>query len=116
MEILAEAGADVGEFVESADLFRLEFAFAVDNTDIDLETVLVDQKLFDPVVELEEGADQDQAVFGVFDQFFEEVVGCTGVEKLGHSYVPINAALYCGVPVSGTGVCRRCLRWRHGRV
>lgn len=59
MEIFAKAGADIGELLEPADLFRLEFALAIDDPHIDLEPVLVGQQLLDPVIEFEKGADQD---------------------------------------------------------
>ncbi|MNL42455.1 hypothetical protein D3C87_1649100 [compost metagenome] len=59
MEVLAKAGADIGELLEPTDLFRLQFAFAIDDPHIDLEPVLVGQQLLDPVIELEKGADQD---------------------------------------------------------
>ena len=67
MEVFAKAGADIGELFEPADLFRLQLAFAIDDPHIDLEAVLVGEQLLDPVVELEEGADQDQTLFGIFD-------------------------------------------------
>ncbi len=84
MEVFAKAGADIGELFEPADLFRLQLAFAIDDPHIDLEAVLVGEQLLDPVVELEEGADQDQTLFGIFDKFFQKVVGCAGIQKLGH--------------------------------
>jgi len=63
---------------------RLQLAFAVDDAHVDLEPVFVLQQLFHPVIELEEGADQHQPVFRAFDEFFEEVIGCRGIEKLSH--------------------------------
>ena len=59
MEVLAKAGADIGELLEPADLFRLQLTFAVDDPHIDLEPVLVGQQLLDPVIELEKGANED---------------------------------------------------------
>lgn len=38
------------------------------------------------VVDLEERADQDQALFGVLDQLLQVVIGCARVEKLGHIF------------------------------
>lgn len=90
MEVLAKAGADIGELLEPADLFRLKLTFAIDDPYIDLEAVLVGQQLLDPVIELEEGADQDQSLLGVLDQFFKKVIGCTGIEELGHGDVLVD--------------------------
>lgn len=43
-----------------------------------------------PCIELEEGADQDQSLLGVLDQFFKKVIGCTGIEELGHGDVLVD--------------------------
>ena len=43
-----------------------------------LQTVLVRQKLLHAVVELQERADQDQAVGSAFDQLFQVVIGTGG--------------------------------------
>ena len=56
----------------------------LDDAHIDLQAVLVLQQFFDAVVQLEKRADQNQPVFRAFDEFFEEVVGGGGIEKLGH--------------------------------
>ena len=71
--------------LEPFNLLRLQLAFAVDDAHVDLQAVLVLQQLFHAVIELEEGADQHQPVLGAFDEFFQEVIGGGGVEKLCHS-------------------------------
>ena len=78
VQVAAEAGADVGQAAQPFDLLWLQLALAVDDAHIDLQAVLVRQKLLHAVIEFEEGADQDQAVGGAFDQFFEVVVGAGG--------------------------------------
>jgi len=62
VQVFAEAGADVGQAAQPFNLLRLQLAFAVDDTHVDLQPVFVGQQLFHAVVELEEGADQDEAV------------------------------------------------------
>jgi len=62
MQVLAEAGAYVGQAAQPFDLLRLQLAFAIDDPDIDLQAVLIGQQFLHPVVELEEGADQNQAI------------------------------------------------------
>lgn len=83
MQVLAEAGADVGLLAQPADLGRLQFALAIDHAHVDLEAVLVGQEFFDPVVDLQVRTDQDQPVLCVLDQLFQEVIGSAGVEELG---------------------------------
>ena len=78
VQVAAEAGADVGQAAQPFDLLWLQLALAVDDAHIDLQAVLVRQKLLHAVIEFEEGADQDQAVGGAFDQFFKVVVGAGG--------------------------------------
>ena len=51
---------------------------------VNFQAVLVSEKLFHSVVELQEWADQDEPVFGVFDQLFEEVICRAGVQELCH--------------------------------
>ncbi len=85
MQVFAKAGADIGLRFEPFNFLRLQLAFAVDDAHVDLQAVLVFQQLFHAVVELEEGADQHQPVLGTFDEFFQEVIGGGGVEKLCHS-------------------------------
>lgn len=85
MQVFAEAGADIALSLEPFNFLRLQLALAVDDTHVDLQAVLVLQQLFHTVIELEEGADQHQPVLGAFDEFFQEVIGGGGVEKLGHS-------------------------------
>lgn len=79
VQVLAEAGAHVGQLAQPADFLRLKLALAVDDAHVDLQPVLVGQQLLDAVVELEVGADEDQPVLGVLDQLFEEVIRRTGV-------------------------------------
>lgn len=85
VQVFAEAGADIALRFQPFNFLRLQLAFAVDDAHVDLQAVLVLQQLFHAVIELEEGADQHQPVLGAFDEFFQEVIGGGGVEKLGHS-------------------------------
>ena len=75
VQVFAEAGADVGEAAQPFNFLRLQFAFAVHDAHVDLQAVFVRQKLLHAVIELEEGADQNQAVGRAFDQFFQVVIG-----------------------------------------
>ena len=59
MQVLAEAGADVGQ--SRAAIQSLAAAKTIDDPDIDLQAVL-SASSFHPVVEFEEGADQNQAI------------------------------------------------------
>lgn len=102
MEVLAKAGADIGELLEPADLFRLKLTFAIDDPHIDLEAVLVGQQLLDPVIELEEGTDQDQSFLGVLDQLFKEIVGCAGIQKFGHNKLPVLGNVMCSLVTVGS--------------
>lgn len=85
MQVFAKAGAYVALRFEPFNLLWLQFALAVDDTHINLQAVLVFQQLPNAVVQLEKRADEYQSVFGAFDQLFEKVIGCGGVEKLGHA-------------------------------
>lgn len=85
MQVFAKAGADIALRFEPFNFLRLQLAFAVDDAHVDLQAVLVLQQLFHAVVELEKGADQHQPVLGALDEFFQEVIGGGGVEKLGHA-------------------------------
>src|SRR3546814_9340533 len=93
MQVFAEAGTDVGLFTQPADFQRLQFALAVDHAHVDLQTVLVGQKLLHPIVDLQVRADQDQSILGILDEFFKEIVGRTCVEELGHFIPPASLAL-----------------------
>ena len=62
MQVLAEAGADVGQAAQPFNLLRLQLAFAIDDTDVDFQAVFIGQQFLHSVVELEERADQDQTV------------------------------------------------------
>ena len=84
MQVFAKAGADIALRFEPFNFLRLQLAFAVDDAHIDLQAVFVLQQFFDAVVQLEKRADQNQPVFRAFDEFFEEVIGGGGIEKLGH--------------------------------
>lgn len=86
VQVLAKAGADIALRLEPFNFLGLQLALAIDDAHIDLEPVLVFQQFLDAVVELEKGADQNQPVFGAFDEFFEEVIRRRGIEKLGHVY------------------------------
>ena len=86
MQVLAEAGADVGLAAQPLDFMGLQLALAVDDAHVDLQAVLVRQKLFHAVIELEEWADQDQAIGCAFDQLFQVVVGAGGGKKFGHLF------------------------------
>ena len=59
MQIFAKAGADTGQATQPLDFLRLQLAFAIHDAHVDLQSVLVRQQLLHPIVELEEGADQD---------------------------------------------------------
>lgn len=85
VQVLAKARADVALRLEPFNFLGLQLAFAIDDAHVDLEPVLVFQQFLDAVVELEKGADQNQPVFGAFDEFFEEVIRRRGIEKLGHA-------------------------------
>ena len=41
MQVLPKAGAKIGQILQPIDLFRLKFVIVIDNTNIDLETILV---------------------------------------------------------------------------
>lgn len=75
MQVFAEAGANVGQTAQPFDFLWLQLAFAVHDAHVDLDPVLVRQQLFHAVVELEEWADQDEAVRCAFYQFFKVIVG-----------------------------------------
>lgn len=85
MQVFAKAGADIALCLEPFNFLRLQLALAVDDAHVDLQAVLVLQQFFHAVVELEKGADQHQPVLGALDEFFQEVIGGGGVEKLGHA-------------------------------
>lgn len=85
VQVLAKAGAYIALRFEPFNFLRLQLAFAVDDAHINLQAVLVFQQLSNAVVELEKRADEYQSVFGAFDQLFEKVIGCGGVEKLCHA-------------------------------
>ena len=59
MQVFAKAGADTGQATQPLDFLRLQLAFAIDDAVVDLQPIFVGQQLFHPVVEFEEGADQD---------------------------------------------------------
>lgn len=50
-----------------------------------------------PYIELEERTDQDQSFFGVLDQFFKKVIGCTGIQKFGHNKLPVLGNVMCSL-------------------
>lgn len=85
MQVFAKAGADIALRLEPFNFLGLQLALAVDDAHVDLQAVLVFQQLFHAVIELEKGADQHQPVLGALDEFFQEVIGGGGVEKLGHA-------------------------------
>ena len=58
MQVLAEAGADVGQVAQPFGFLRLQLAFAIDDANVDFQPVLVRQQFLHPVVQFEEGADQ----------------------------------------------------------
>jgi len=84
VEVLAEAGAHEVEGAQPVDLAGRQLALAVDDAHVDLHAVLVFRQLADAVVELEEGADDDQPLARGLDEFFEIVVGRAGVQELCH--------------------------------
>lgn len=85
VQVFTKAGADIALRFEPFNFLRLQLAFAVNDAHINLQPVFVFQQLFHAVIELEEGADQHQPVFGTFDEFFEKVIGGGGIEKLCHA-------------------------------
>jgi len=86
MQVFAEAGADIRQLAQPADLHGLQLTFPVNHAHIDLQPVLVGQQFLHPVVELQVRTDQDQTILGVLDQLFKEIVGRAGVQKLCHQH------------------------------
>src|SRR3546814_1702903 len=101
---------DVGLLAKPADLQRLQLALAVDHPHVDLQTVLVGQKLLHPIVDLQVRADQDQSILRILDEFFKEIVGRTCIEELGHIIPSASLAL-----VSRRIVARTRARPRHAK-
>src|SRR3546814_4196645 len=96
MQVFAEAGTDVGLFTQPADFQRLQFALAVDHAHVDLQTVLVGQKLLHPIVDLQVRADQDQSILGILDEFFKEIVGRSEEHTSElQSLMRISYAVFC---------------------
>src|SRR3546814_14499760 len=93
MQVFAEAGTDVGLRAKPADFQSLQLALAVDHPHVDLQTVLVGQKLLHPIVDLQVRADQDQSILRILDEFFKEIVGRTCIEELGHFIPSASLAL-----------------------
>jgi hypothetical protein len=79
VEVSAKVGADGSEGTQPVNLLRLELVFAVDEADIDFESVAIFEELLDPVVQLEKGAEEDKPVVREPNDLFEIIIGGAGI-------------------------------------
>jgi len=82
MEVFTEAGADERKLHEPVYFLRLKFVLAIDDANINLEAVFVLQQFFEPIIQLKERTNQNQALGSTLDHFFQEIVCGTGVQEL----------------------------------